>query len=76
MKHFIFIIVTIFLANCHAKQIYFELSNDQQYPQLVTVSNVQYSLTSHRYIDISATVTIYEEIDAGTNVSKSQMSDI
>lgn len=71
MKRFTFIIVAValLLANCHAKQIYFELSNDPQYPQLISISNVQYSLTEQRSIDVSATVTIHEEIDEGTNVS-------
>lgn len=72
MKRFTFFIVAVavLLANCHAKQIHFELSNDPQYPQLISISNVQYSLTPDRNIDISATVTIHEEINEGTNVSQ------
>lgn len=71
MKRFTFFLIAavVLLANCHARQIYFELSNDPEYPQLISVSNVQYSITSNRNIDLSATVTIHEDIDEGTNVS-------
>lgn len=74
MNRLTFISVAVLLAVCHAKQIYFEFSNDPEYPQLITVSNVQYSLDLiNKHLDLSATVTIYEDIDDGTNVSNWKM---
>lgn len=54
---------------CLASNFYFELSNDPNYPASVSVSNVRYSLTTSKNIDVSATVTIHEEINDGTSVS-------
>lgn len=70
MNHFVVLFFVITLSNCLAKQIHFELSNDPAYPQLISVSNVNYKFVQNKYIDVSATVTIYEEINDGTNVSR------
>lgn len=56
-------------SGCHAKQAFLEFTNDPHYPQLVTVSNVQYQLVGNRYLDFSGVLTIYEELNDGTNVS-------
>lgn len=65
------LILTFFtlILYCSAKQTYFELDNDPDYPQLITVSNVRYELINNRYLDIDCTVTVYEEINDATNVS-------
>lgn len=66
----LFVVVVVTLAmTCQAKQVYFELANDPDYPQLVNVSNVHYKLAKNKYIEVSATVIIHEEIAEGTNVS-------
>lgn len=69
MNRFILSIFAITLLNCSAKQVQFELSNDPNYPQLISVSNVNYELVMEKYIEFSCQVSIYEQIDDGTNVS-------
>lgn len=54
---------------CSAKQAYFELANDPDYPELISVSDVRYELIGNRFLEIDCTVTIYEEINDATNVS-------
>lgn len=54
---------------CQAKQAYLEFTNDPDYPQLVTVSNVQYQLVNNKYLEFSGVLTIYEDLNDGTNVS-------
>lgn len=65
------LLASILLINsgCHAKQAFLEFTNDPHYPQLITVSNVQYQLVGDRYLDFSGVLTIYEELNDGTNVS-------
>lgn len=73
MNRFGFVIVSVvlatFLSSGQSREAFFELTNDPQYPQLVTVSNVQYQFVANKYIEFSGVVTIYEELDDGTNVS-------
>lgn len=69
MTRFVFALFVLFLLNCSAKEVHFELSNDPNYPQLVAISNMNYHMMMNKYIDFSATVTIYEEINDGTNVN-------
>lgn len=69
MSSLVLVIFMTMLLNCSAAQVYFKLSNDPNYPQLISVSNVHHNLVTNEYIDISATVTIYEEINDGTNVN-------
>lgn len=71
MYRLVLLIIASMLANCRAKQIHFELANDPNYPQLISVSDVYYNFVTNKYIDVSAVVTIHEEINDGTNVSDS-----
>lgn len=68
MDRFVITIIVTMLASCSAKEVFFELSNDPNYPQMISVSNVHYKLTMNKFIDVNATVIIYEEINDGTNV--------
>lgn len=54
---------------CLARQTFFELKNDDEYPQQLTVTNVRYELVGNRYLELSCTLTVYEEINDGTSVS-------
>lgn len=63
------LLVSIISGGCHGKQAFLEFANDPHYPQLVTVSNVQYQLVNNRYLEVSGVLTIYEELSDGTNVS-------
>lgn len=70
------VIVSVLLASallinsgCQAKQAFFEFENDPHYPQLVTVSDVQYELVNNKYIQFSGVLTVYEELNESTNVS-------
>lgn len=69
MYRFILLIVVSMLANCLSVQIFFELQNDPNYPQLISVSGAQYTFVANKYIEISGDVIIHEEINDGTNVS-------
>lgn len=75
MNRFILSVFAIMLLNCSAKQVQFELSNDPNYPQLISVSNVNYELVMNKYIDFSCVLSIYEQIDEGTNVSSAIWKD-
>lgn len=66
------LLASTFLVDVQAKQAFFEFENDPHYPQLVHVSNVQYQLVNDNSIEFSAAVTIYEELNDGTNVSNLQ----
>lgn len=71
MNRFVFVVVSALLVNCLAKEIYFEFEHDPNYPQLISLSGVSYNfLAGNKYIEISATLTIFEEINDGTNVSR------
>lgn len=59
----------ILIGGGQAKEVYFELNNDPQYPQLVAVSNVEYQLVGNKHLEFSGILTVHEEIDDGTNVS-------
>lgn len=69
MSRSVLFIFVITLLQCLARQVHFEISNDPDYPKLVAISNVNYQMVMNKYIDVSATVHIYEEINEGTNVS-------
>lgn len=56
-------------SGCHAKQAYLEFTNDPDYSQLVTVSDVQYQIVANKYLEFSGVLTVYEELNDGTNVS-------
>lgn len=76
MDRFGFVIAVVlaaFLTAGHAKQAYFEFANDPHYPQLVTVSNVQYQLVNNKFLEFSGVVTVYEELNEGTNVSTDRL---
>lgn len=68
---FTVLLASTFLINSgsQAKQAFFEFENDPHYPQLVSVSNVQYQFLANKYIEFSGIVTVYEELSDGTNVS-------
>lgn len=68
--------LTIAMTCCLAGNFYFELQNDPNYPALLSVSNVQYNVVTGltKHIDVSATVTIHEEINDGTSVSISNIA--
>lgn len=58
------------VSHCSAaRNVQFQLANDPNFPQLITVSNIQYNLVWGRYLDVSFTLAIYEDIDEGTSVS-------
>lgn len=52
-----------------SRQVYLQFANDPNHPQLISVSDVTYNLVWSRYLEISATITVREDIDDGTNVS-------
>lgn len=69
MNRSVFVVAAVLLAaHCLAKEIYFEFEHDPAYPQLVGISDISYNI-GHKFIEVSGTLTIYEEIDEGTNVS-------
>lgn len=69
MNRIVLFTVAMLAMTCQARQVHFEITNDPAYPQLVSVSNVHYKMATHKYIEVSATLTIHEEISDGTNVS-------
>lgn len=67
----VFLAVVNQISRCSAaRQLSLQFANDPNYPQLITVSDVSYNLVWSRYLEISATVTAYEDIDDGTSVSQ------
>lgn len=56
------------ISQISAKQLNLEFSNDQSYPQLVTISDTDHKIISGKFLDVSATITVYEELDEGTHV--------
>lgn len=68
---FTVLLASTFLINSgsQARQAYFDFENDPNYPQLVSVTNVQYQLGGNKYIEFSGILTVYEELEDGTNVS-------
>lgn len=63
--------VVAFFTNCHARDFYFEFENDPNYPKLVDISNVVYKFEGmNKFLDISFTLTVYEELNDGVNVSE------
>lgn len=51
-----------------AKQLNLEFTNDQSYPQLVTITGTDHRIILGKALEVSATVTVYEELDEGTHV--------
>lgn len=56
------------ISQVSAKQLHLEFTNDQSYPQLVTITNTEHKIVLGKTLEVSATVTVYEELDAGTHV--------
>lgn len=56
------------ISQISAKQLHLEFTNDQSYPQLVTITDTDHRIILGKALEVSATVTVYEELDEGTNV--------
>lgn len=72
MNRAVFIVGLVALVTCClAKDFYFEFEHDPNYPPIVSISDISYKFEEmNKFIDISFTMTLYEELNDGTNVSR------
>lgn len=70
MRNFVIVFTFALFAYSKAEEAYFKLGNDPDYPQHVVITDVEYKIVPNEHVDINCTLTIYEELDESTNVSK------